>query len=162
MKTKMHQVNNNMNIFSNKENINPLLNYTPNKPELKKNTKENFFDEMDQLLNADFWQKNANRTNYPQKLNSTTSTNNSFNKNPFGINVINDNKGINKMSNFESLMNMMNNVDNIGKSKGLFNLLNTEISLSIPFVFKAMSYISLVESLNWVDCIYKLEANNLS
>ena len=124
MKTKMHQVNNNMNIFSNKENINPLLNYTPNKPELKKNTKENFFDEMDQLLNADFWQKNANRTNYPQKLNSTTSTNNAFNKNPFGINVNNDNKGINKMSNFESLMNMMNNVDNIGKSKGLFNLLN--------------------------------------
>ena len=150
-----------MNIFSNKENINPLLNYTPNKPNLlKKNNKENFFDEMDQLLNADFWQKNANRTNYPQKLNPSKNKNNIYN-NPFGINV-NNNKGINNLTNFDSLMNMMNNVDNIGKSKGLFNLLNTEISLSIPFVFKAMSYISLVESLNWVDCIYKLEANNLS
>ena len=116
MKTKIHPTNDNMNIITNKENINPLLNYTPNKPNLlKKNTKENFFDEMDQLLNADFWQKNANRTNYPQKLNPSKNKNNIYN-NPFGINV-NNNKGINNLTNFDSLMNMMNNVDNMKKSK---------------------------------------------
>ena len=62
MKTRVHPKNKTMNALETDENINPLLNYTPNKPGLKKNAKENFFDEMDQLLNADFWQK-TNRTN---------------------------------------------------------------------------------------------------
>ena len=73
MKTKYHPMTNTISIINNKENIDPLWNYTPNKPENKKNSKKNFFDEMDQLLNADFWKKNNNRTNYPSKLISSPS-----------------------------------------------------------------------------------------
>ena len=158
MKTKMHQVNNNMNIFSNKENINPLLNYTPNKPELKKNTKENFFDEMDQLLNADFWQKNANRTNYPQKLNPSKNKNNIYN-NPFGINV-NNNKGINNLTNFDSLMNMMNNVDNMKKSKG-FDLLNKgSLSNNIINSNNLMNVVNQPKQENKLSTIFSTNKNN--
>ena len=124
MKTRIYPVNENMNIFDNRENINPLLNYTPNKPQMKKNAKDNFFDEMDQLLNADFWQKNTNRTKLlPSKrdksinnkfIPNNNKTNNVYN-NPFGFKV-NNSKGINK---FDTLINMMNNNNNIAKSINL-------------------------------------------
>ena len=159
MKTKIHPTNENMNIITNKENINPLLNYTPNKPNLlKKNTKENFFDEMDQLLNADFWQKNANRTNYPQKLNPSKNKNNIYN-NPFGINV-NNNKGINNLTNFDSLMNMMNNVDNMKKSKG-FDLLNKgSLSNNIINSNNLMNVVNQPKQENKLSTIFSTNKNN--
>ena len=140
MKTRYHPMNTNQNFFDNKENINPLLNYTPNKPVLKKNAKENFFDEMDQLLNADFWQKNVNinRTNIPQKLipskndKNNTSNNNAFN-NPFGLKVNNkENNNIN--NNFDSLMNMINKVDNFGKKMNLFQTNGNSLNKNNNFV----------------------------
>jgi len=124
MKVRVHPTFNNLNILDNKENINPILNYTPNKPGMKKNAKENFFDEMDQLLNADFWQKNANRTNYPPKLipskntNNILMTNNNISpNNPFGLKI--NSKGMNNLNtNFDSLMNAMNNFNNLTNNIG--------------------------------------------
>ena len=116
MKTKYHPMTNTMSIINNKENIDPLWNYTPNKPENKKNSKKNFFDEMDQLLNADFWKKNNNRTNYPSKLIS--SDDNTYN-NPFGIKTNND------VNNFNALLGKMNNITN---TINLFNSINGNIS----------------------------------
>ena len=110
MKTRFHPMNKSMNILENKENIDPLF---PNEPVMKKNAKENFFDEMDQLLNADFWQKNVNRTNLipskkeaiPKKniLITNNDINNNVYNNPFGL----KNNQSNKMDNdFTSLMNI--------------------------------------------------------
>ena len=142
MKTRLHPLNKTMNVFDNKENINPLLNYNPNKPELKKNTKENFFDEMDQLLNADFWQKN-NRTNLiPSKKdnkanNNISMTNNNINKivynNPFGLNVNNNQE---KNDDFSNLINMMKsniNKENLNKSMNLFNVNRNGINTNNTF-----------------------------
>ena len=161
MKTKIHPTNNNMNTFTNKENINPLLNYTPNKPNLiKKNAKENFFDEMDQLLNADFWQKNGNRTNYPQKLDPSKNTNNVYN-NPFGINV-NNNKGMNNLNNFDSLMNIMKNVDFMKKSKG-FDLLNKgSLSNTIINNNNFMNVVNQSKQENKLSTIFSNNKNNVS
>ena len=132
MKTRVHPKNKTMNALEADENINPLLNYPPNKPGLKKNAKENFFDEMDQLLNADFWQK-TNRTNLiPSKKDNKVNNNNNIlmpnninkivYKNPFGLNV-NNNQG--KNNDFGALINMMNsniNKENLNKSFNLFNV----------------------------------------
>ena len=68
------------NPFINKENINPLLNINSKNIEIKKKSKDNFFDEMDQLLNADFWKKNTNKTNYPSNVNPSKKQNNLNNK----------------------------------------------------------------------------------
>ena len=127
MKTRFHPMNKSMNILENKENIDPLF---PNEPVMKKNAKENFFDEMDQLLNADFWQKNVNRTNLipskkdaiPKKniLMTNNDINNNVYNNPFGL----KNNQSNKMDNdFTSLMNMMNKeIDKMPKSLNIFNI----------------------------------------
>ena len=116
-----------MNMLENKENISPSF---PNEPLMKKKAKDNFFDEMDQLLNADFWQKNINRTNLipskkdsiPKKniLMTNNNINNNIYNNPFGLNN-NKSKEIDK--NFSSLMNMMNKeIDKLPKSLNLFNI----------------------------------------
>ena len=76
MKSKFRHNLNDKNAFVNKENINPLLGYNSKNIELKKKPKENFFDEMDQLLNADFWKKNTNKTNYPSNYNYNENYNN--------------------------------------------------------------------------------------
>ena len=127
MKTRFHPMNKSMNMLENKENISPSF---PNEPLMKKKAKDNFFDEMDQLLNADFWQKNINRTNLipskkdsiPKKniLMTNNNINNNIYNNPFGLNT-NKSKEIDK--NFSSLMNMMNKeIDKLPKSLNLFNL----------------------------------------
>ena len=136
MKTRIHPMNKSMNIFDNKENMNPLLNYTPNKPQVKKNAKDNFFDEMDQLLNADFWQKNTNRTKLlPSKNDKNTNnilkSNNIFknivNNNPFGFKVNNGQT----TNNFEALMNMVNKADNMVKSLNLVNTSGNKTDFNI-------------------------------
>ena len=136
MKTRIHPMNKSMNIFDNKENMNPLLNYTPNKPQVKKNAKDNFFDEMDQLLNADFWQKNTNRTKLlPSKKDKNTNNilkpNNIFknivNNNPFGFKV-NNGKTTN---NFEALMNMVNKTENMAKSLNLVKTSGNKTDINI-------------------------------
>ena len=127
MKTRFHPMNKSMNMLENKENISPSF---PNEPLMKKKAKDNFFDEMDQLLNADFWQKNVNRTNLipskkdsiPKKniLMTNNNINNNIYNNPFGLNT-NKSKEIDK--NFSSLMNMMNKeIDKLPKSLNLFNI----------------------------------------
>ena len=127
MKTRFHPMNKSMNMLENKENISPSF---PNEPLMKKKAKDNFFDEMDQLLNADFWQKNINRTNLipskkdsiPKKniLMTNNNINNNIYNNPFGLNN-NKSKEIDK--NFSSLMNMMNKeIDKLPKSLNLFNI----------------------------------------
>ena len=127
MKTRFHPMNKSMNMLENKENISPSF---ANEPLMKKKAKDNFFDEMDQLLNADFWQKNVNRTNLipskkdsiPKKniLMTNNNINNNIYNNPFGLNT-NKSKEIDK--NFSSLMNMMNKeIDKLPKSLNLFNI----------------------------------------
>ena len=127
MKTRFHPMNKSMNMLENKENISPSF---ANEPLMKKKAKDNFFDEMDQLLNADFWQKNVNRTNLipskkdslPKKniLMTNNNINNNIYNNPFGL-ITNKSKEIDK--NFSSLMNMMNKeIDKLPKSLNLFNL----------------------------------------
>ena len=136
MKTRIHPMNKSMNIFDNKENMNPLLNYTPNKPQVKKNAKDNFFDEMDQLLNADFWQKNTNRTKLlPSKKDKNTNnilkSNNIFknivNNNPFGFKVNNGQT----TNNFEALMNMVNKTDNMAMSLNLVKTSGNKTDINI-------------------------------
>ena len=127
MKTRFHPMNKSMNMLENKENISPSF---ANEPLMKKKAKDNFFDEMDQLLNADFWQKNINRSNLipskkdsiPKKniLMTNNNINNNIYNNPFGLNT-NKSKEIDK--NFSSLMNMMNKeIDKLPKSLNLFNI----------------------------------------
>ena len=89
MKTRYHPMINN-NPFINKENINPLLNINSKNILIKKNAKDNFFDEMDQLLNVDFWKKNSNKTNCPSNVNSSIKQNN-LNKTLNKIDIIDNN-----------------------------------------------------------------------
>ena len=106
MKRKFHPLyNDSINPFINKENIDPLLNSNSKNIQIMKKTKSNFFDEMDQLLNADFWKKNNNKSNFPSnyfdpsKKKENNNKNNSLNP----TNLLNQNN-----NNFEDMKENIN------------------------------------------------------
>ena len=112
MKTRYHPMINN-NPFINKENINPLLNINSKNILIKKNAKDNFFDEMDQLLNVDFWKKNSNKTNCPSNVNSSIKQNN-LNKTLNKINIIDNN-------NIQNIQKFLNNINFNNDNQGNMN-----------------------------------------
>ena len=59
MKTRIYPVNENMNIFDNKENINPLLNYTPKQIMVDGTNIDSVYNSM--KINFDRW-----RSDYPE------------------------------------------------------------------------------------------------
>ena len=115
MKTRYHPIyNNNNNPFMNKENVDPLLSLNSKNFEIKKNAKDNFFEEMDQLLNSDFWKKNTNKINY------SLHNNLSFNK-------YNINNELNQINEFNE---NSNNIPNLDKSKPNINYKNDLIKIA--------------------------------
>jgi len=129
MKSKFRPNLNDNSAFANKENINPLLGYNSKNIELKKKPKENFFDEMDQLLNADFWKKNINKTNYPSNYNSNE---NYINMSMDGNNLISNKifKNNKNNDNFKQ-NNNNNNVQNRGIGNSNLNSLINNIRTNI-------------------------------
>ena len=129
MKSKFRPNLNNSSAFVNKENINPLLGYNSKNIELKKKPKENFFDEMDQLLNADFWKKNTNKTNYPSNYNS----NENFINMKIGDNDLAPNKIFKNNKNNEHFKqdNNNNNTQNRGIGNSNLNSLINNIRTNI-------------------------------
>ena len=129
MKSKFLPNLNDNSAFANKENLNPLLGYNSKNIELKKKPKENFFDEMDQLLNADFWKKNINKTNYPSNYNSNENyINMSMDGNNLASNKIFKNNKNN--DNFKQ-NNNNNNVQNRGIGNSNLNSLINNIRTNI-------------------------------
>ena len=146
MKTRYHLAFNNNNPFINKENIEPIS--ISKNIELKKKAKDNFFDEMDQLLNVDFWKKNNNKPNISSNfiqskrkndINIILNTNNILKEN--NINNISNfeefqknnkiNENIieeNNKSSFNSIIKKINN--NIKKSINLYNKPNNFLNLN--------------------------------
>ena len=133
MKIRIHP-NLNNNTFINKENIDPLQINNHNNFLLKKKPKDNFFDEMDQLLNADFWKKNTNKTNYPVNMN-TSENNNGGDKNILTpINFFNiNNNNLSKNEDIQSNINDQNMYKgfNIKNEKDGFNSLISKINNNI-------------------------------
>ena len=129
MKSKFRPNLNNSSAFVNKENINPLLGYNSKNIELKKKPKDNFFDEMDQLLNADFWKKNTNKTNYPSNYNS----NENFINMKMGDNDLAPNKIFKNNKNNENFKqdNNNNNTQNRGIGNSNLNSLINNIRTNI-------------------------------
>lgn len=140
MKTRFHpKLNDNNTVFINKENIDPLDINNYNNLGMKKKAPDNFFDEMDQLLNADFWKKNNNKTNHPVNMN-TTQNNNNNNKNVLTpINVFNSNN-INNLSNFGVINQNVNKGFNFEDEKdglnSFINKINNNIKKSLNFYNK--------------------------
>ena len=133
MKRKFHPLYNQPNNpFMNKENIDPLLNNKFKNINNTKKAKSNFFDEMDQLLNADFWKKNNNKSNYPSNFNpSKIKESNNINNSLTPMNVFSLNN-----KNFEDLKENINlnnaNINTIeNNDKGGFNSLISKINNNI-------------------------------